>query len=138
MEVETPRTPPWDRAAQTCAGLLVVAVAAVRRDRWPTALLAGIGMRLALDPGTHHYYTTGFVLAGLAWDFLVSPYAWPVASWAALLLLEVPQLVLPSGLAGAGRLFATAGAVALAVSGPITSLSPSLLPSRRLPEQNPS
>jgi hypothetical protein len=129
MEVETPRTPPWDRAAQTCAGLLVVALAAIRRDRWPAALLAGIGMRLALDPGTHHYYTTGFVLAGLAWDLLVSPYEWPIASWAALLLLEVPRLVLPSGLAGAGRLLVTVVAVALALVGPLASSLTSRAPS---------
>ncbi|MBV9953561.1 MAG: hypothetical protein JO291_16525 [Acidimicrobiia bacterium] len=119
LEIDTANTPPWDRALQTIAGLAVVIFTVSRRDRWAGALLAGLGIRLALDPGTHHYYTAGLVVAGLAWDLLVSPYDWPLASWTALALLEIPRTILPGDLAGITRLAVTLGAVVLATLGPV-------------------
>jgi hypothetical protein len=122
LEVDSANTPHWDRALQTISGLAVVIFSVRRRDRWAGALLAGLGVRLALDPGTHHYYTAGLVVAGLTWDLLASPYDWPFASWAALALLEIPRTILPGDLGDLGgitRLAVTLGAVVLATLGPV-------------------
>ena len=61
-------TPGWVRPTQLVVGLVVTAVAVVGRRDWPAALAAGVTARIALDPSTNHYYTTGFVLVALLWE----------------------------------------------------------------------
>ncbi len=71
------------RMGQLLLSLGVVALA-VWRDRPYGALLAGVAVRLALDPGTWNYYTATFVFAALIWDLCESkrrlPWATIVAS----------------------------------------------------------
>lgn len=61
-------TPAWVRPAQFALGLTVTTIAVVWRGSWPAAFLAGIAVRMLIDPATEHYYTTGFVLAALVWE----------------------------------------------------------------------
>ena len=61
--------PPWDRLAQL-VGAPLAALVAVWRRAWPGALLAGIAVRLALDPQDIAYYAAGAVLAALVLDLL--------------------------------------------------------------------
>jgi hypothetical protein len=137
LEVETPRTPAWDRLAQLFVGGAVVTGTVVpRRSRWPAALLAGIAARLALDPGAHHYYTAGLVTGGLAWDLISSPFGGPIGSIAAIVLLEVPRRVVSPELAGTLRLATMMAAVALAVAGPRRGRNPRA-PSRSAPPPGP-
>ncbi len=46
-----------------------VVMIAVRQGRHAGALLGGIAVRMLLDPGTWNYYTAGFVLGAVMWDF---------------------------------------------------------------------
>ena len=59
--------PPWDRLAQLL-GAPLVALVAVWRRCWPGALLAGVAVRLVLDPQNLGYYAAGAVLAALVLD----------------------------------------------------------------------
>jgi hypothetical protein len=59
--------PAWDRLAQL-AGAPLVALMAVWRRSWPGALLAGVAVRLVLDPQDIAYYAAGAVLAALVLD----------------------------------------------------------------------
>jgi hypothetical protein len=68
----------WVRPAQL-VGAFAAGSVAVWRGRWPAVLLVGIAVRMALDPGAFEYYTSGLILAALAWDLLRS--ARPVAVW---------------------------------------------------------
>jgi hypothetical protein len=82
-------SPSWVRPAQLVIGLALCVIAA-RRGRWPGVMLAGIAVRLALDPGVFAYYATGFVLAAFAWDLLRSSTALPIATMCSFWLLLVP------------------------------------------------
>lgn len=118
LGVHTARTPGWVRPAQLVIGF-AAGGAAWRRGSWAAVPLAGIGVRLLLDPGAHLYYTASLVVAALAWDLLASPWRWPWAGIAAGALLQPPRIEsVPHHLAGILRLVATAGAVVLAVWGP--------------------
>ncbi len=59
--------PAWDRLAQLL-GAPLVALVAVWRGAWPGALLAGVAVRLVLDPQDIAYYAAGAVLAALVLD----------------------------------------------------------------------
>jgi hypothetical protein len=65
-------TPPWVRPAQLLGGL-AVSSAVVLRGAWPAAPAAGVAVRLLLDPATHHYYSVGFLVAGLLWELTRDP-----------------------------------------------------------------
>lgn len=87
LGVTDPQTPAWDRPLQTALGL-ALGVLAIRRGRWPGALLVIMAVRLALDPGTNRYYTAGLVVGAVIWDVCGSRLRWPVWSLAVLLLLH--------------------------------------------------
>lgn len=117
LGVLDPRTPWWCRPAQLLTGLLVGAFA-VRRGRWPAVLLAGIGARLLLDPGTYAYYTTGAVVAALVLDVLCPRSRWPLATATTVIGLYLPQLLhLPAAFSGQLRLAACLALLLLAVTG---------------------
>ncbi len=67
LGVTDPRTPVWDRPLQAALGLLIGWVA-VRRGRWLAVLMLVVATRMALDPGTNHYYPGGLVTGALLWD----------------------------------------------------------------------
>ncbi len=79
--------PSWTRPVQFGC-VLVVGAIAVARGRWGAALLVGITTRLALDPQVFLYYTTGLVLAALAWDMLRSRRPLPLWTLFAFVLLN--------------------------------------------------
>jgi hypothetical protein len=83
--------PPWVRPAQFGGGLLL-AVLAVRRGRWYGAPLAGIALRLAIEPGGVGYYITGLLTAAVLYDLLEGSDGWPVTGLAAgFLLVDPPE-----------------------------------------------
>jgi hypothetical protein len=57
----------WLRPVQFTAGLAVAGYVAWR-GRWAAAPLAGIAVRVALDPYAYGYYGLGPVLAAMIWD----------------------------------------------------------------------
>jgi hypothetical protein len=81
LGVSTPRTPAWDRPAQSGLGLLFAAMA-VWRGRWPAAILMAVTVRLVLDPGTNIYYLGGVVVGAALWDIAGSN--WDFPWWTAL------------------------------------------------------
>jgi hypothetical protein len=76
LGVTDPRTPRWDRPLQSVLGLLI-GWAAVRRGRWLAVLMLVVATRMALDPGTNHYYPGGLVVGALLWDLAGSGLRWP-------------------------------------------------------------
>lgn len=62
---------PLLRVGQLVLALVIVTVGAWR-GRYITGLLAGVAVRLAMDPGTWNYYATGFILVAVAWDLCES------------------------------------------------------------------
>lgn len=122
-----PSTPPWDRPVQIAGGI-AVGLLAVARRRPGAVLLAGLAVRLLLDPGTHTYYTAGLLLAALVFDVTTSAWRVPWTTFAGAVLLLLPHLVAAGpGLAsarGAARAVATLAAVALAVAGPGSRFDP--------------
>ncbi|MUH52644.1 MAG: hypothetical protein F2789_15715 [Actinobacteria bacterium] len=96
-------------------GLAIAAVAAVTlwRDRPAGALLAGVAVRLALEPATWNYYTVGFIVGAFMWDMSISTRRVPWATAAAFALLP-PALVFQSpDLRAVLRLVACVGALAI-------------------------
>ena len=65
---------------------VVVAVGAWR-GRYIGGLMAGVAVRLAMDPGTWNYYATGFILVAVAWDLCESRSRIPWACLAGSLAL---------------------------------------------------
>ncbi len=59
--------PAWDRLAQLVIAPLVALLAVWRRS-WPGALLAGVAVRLVLDPQDIAYYAAGAVVGALVLD----------------------------------------------------------------------
>ena len=82
-------TPPWLRAVQLALAGGAATAAALRLRRWPPVLLTGVAARLLIDPATHHYYTAGLGVAGLAWELDRWParLPWRTATVAAVLEL---------------------------------------------------
>jgi Glycosyltransferase family 87 len=101
----------WLRIGQLIAASAVALIAVVRR-RPEGAVLAAIGCRLLLDPGTWPYYTPGFVLGALVWDLHRRHGRFPIVTLAAAVLL-CPAWLLPWETGRAAlRLCATVGAIA--------------------------
>lgn len=103
--------PGWVRPVQFGAGLVVGALAVARR-RWGAVLLVGISVRVGLDPQVFLYYSSGLLVAALAWDLLRSPRPLPVWSLAGFVLLDVALVVVPDpGVRGLLRPVITLAAV---------------------------
>ena len=85
-----------------------------------------------VDPGVHHYYTAGLVLAVLLWEGVARPGRLPLLTVAAALVMELtPKDIHPSPLAGAMRLAFMAALVAAAFAVPRQRVAGSP-PARRL------
>ncbi len=104
----------WLRPAQAIFGL-AAGVAAVTRGRWLAVPLAGLGVRVALDPYSFSYYGMGPMAAALLWDLGGARRRWPVWTTATLVTEYLVPLVAPSGVAAAGRLLWSGAAVGLLV-----------------------
>jgi hypothetical protein len=113
LGITDPATPIWVRPVQFGVGT-AVALALVRRGRWPAVIMAAVAIRLMIDPGVHHYYAAALVLGVLIWELTVRG-GLPVVTVLTGVILEVtPTLLQPSPLAGALRLALTAGLVVAA------------------------
>ena len=76
LGVHAPSTPAWDRPAQFTVGIAISLVALARR-RWALAILGPIAARVALDPGTNHYYAAGVLVGAVLWDVVGSRFRLP-------------------------------------------------------------
>jgi hypothetical protein len=90
LGVHAPRTPSWDRPAQFAVGI-AISLLALGRRRWALAVLGVIAARVALDPGTNHYYAAGVLVGAVLWDVVGSrrrlPW-WSGTAFAGLFLLR--------------------------------------------------
>jgi hypothetical protein len=112
---DDPRTPSWVRPVQFAAGLGVAGWLVWRR-RWAGVVMAGLGIRLMIDPAVHNYYAAGLTLGVLVWELLRRPERAPWLAIVTAVLLEVtPRDLQPPGLAGVVRLGITSLVVLLAV-----------------------
>jgi len=110
--------PAWVRPVQFGSALALGATA-VARGRWGAVLLIGIALRVGLDPEVFIYYTTGMLVAALAWDLLRSPRPLPAWTLATFVLLDVSYVAVESSTARALlRLVVTLAAVGGAVLAP--------------------
>lgn len=118
LGVTAARTPPWVRSAQIilACGLGVLAIA---RKRWPAVLLLGAGARIALDPGSHGYYTPDIMVGALLWDLLGSRKPLPVLTVVSFCALNVVPLLTASGpVRGAFRLYLVVAFTLAVIAGP--------------------
>jgi hypothetical protein len=76
LGVHAPRTPSWDRPAQIAVGA-GIGLVALARHRWALAILGAIAARVALDPGTNHYYAAGVLVGAVLWDVVGSRFRLP-------------------------------------------------------------
>jgi hypothetical protein len=107
--------PDWVRPAQLLGGLALVGFL-VLVGRWPAALMAGVAVRLVLDPAANRYYTAGLVLAVLVFEWVEFPERLPWLAAGSALLLEASQLSgMPSALGGWMRVVVVAAVLATAV-----------------------
>lgn len=114
LGVHAPRTPSWDRPAQFAIGIAISLVALARR-RWALAILGVIAARVALDPGTNHYYAAGVVVGAVLWDVVGSRFRLPWWSGAAFVGMFVFRaLPLPPYVNGMVTLAFFAGVCVLA------------------------
>jgi hypothetical protein len=98
--IDAATTPGWVRPAQLGGGF-GLAMVAVRRARWPAAVLAAVAWRLLLEPGAHRYYTAGFVLGALMVELRHRPGRVPVATIVGAIVLEATAI--PGGPEAIGR-----------------------------------
>lgn len=123
--VEAGTFPSFVRPAQLGVGLLL-GLLVVRRSGWPGVLLAGVVVRIALDPAIFSYYTSGLLIAALAWDLLHVRRATPVFTAGLFLALSIVAGILPDTGQGILRLLAcTATVAALLRSQPTVSVAES-------------
>ncbi len=94
LGVSSSATPPWDRPAQALLGA-AAAAAAIRRGRWPLALLMVLAVRLLLDPETYPYYSSTLVLAAAAADLLTGHRRLPLWTAAGASWYAANELLLP-------------------------------------------
>lgn len=80
-------TPAWCRSVQFAGGVALAALA-VRRGRWPSAVLVVVAFRLLLDPGVRGYYDAGLLLGAVLVDVTAVV---PVATLIVLVLVHAPQ-----------------------------------------------
>ena len=106
--------PLWVRPVQFGAALVLGSVA-VARGRWAAVPLLGIALRIGLDPEVWLYYSSGLLLAALAWDLLRSPRPLPVWTFAGFVLLDVAYVSVGSDHQRAGLRLAIAAAVVAGV-----------------------
>ena len=91
LGVTDPTTPDWVRPAQLLGGMALVGLL-VLVGRWPAALMAGVAVRLVLDPAANRYYTVGLVLTVLVFEWVERPERVPWLAVASAVLLEGSQL----------------------------------------------
>lgn len=126
LGVTSATTPEWVRPTQLLAGLAVVGLL-VLAGRWPAALMAGVAVRLVIDPAANRYYTAGLVLAVLVFEWVEFPKRLPWLAAASALLLEASQLDgLPAALGGWMRVAVVAAVLATAVLWRPIDLDPEL------------
>lgn len=94
----TGHVPSGLRSLQLGLALAAVAFVVIVRQRPAAALLAGVAVRMALDPATWNYYTVGFIVGAVTWD-LSRPHRiipWTTLVACALLaptwIVETPEL----------------------------------------------
>lgn len=85
--------PSWVRAPQLLLALALAAIA-VRRGHWYAAPLVALAARVAVDPGTFSYYTSGAVAAALLRDLLSTTQRLPWATTIAFVTLNLPDVAL--------------------------------------------
>jgi hypothetical protein len=127
LGVHAPDTPPWDRPAQ-CAVGVAVSVLALARRRWALAILGAIAARVALDPGTNHYYTAGVMVGAALWDVVGSRRSlpwWTAAAFGSMFLLRA--FPLPPAATGIATL-AFFAAVCVLAALPRRTPAPALTP----------
>jgi hypothetical protein len=111
-------TPPWDRSAQIVVAC-ALGVIAIARNRWPAVLLLGAGARIALDPGSHGYYTPDIMIGALLWDLLGSRRPLPVWTSISFCALNLVPLITASGqVRGAFRLYLVVAFTLAVIAGP--------------------
>jgi len=93
FEIDDPRTPSWCRAAQLVGGA-GLALALVRRGRWPAVILCVVTVRMLLDPGTKTYYDAGLVLGAVVFDLAARQGRWPWATVLSMTLVLLPSYIL--------------------------------------------
>ena len=126
LGVTTGTTPDWVRPAQLLVGLAVVGLL-VLAGRWPASLMAGVAVRLVLDPAANRYYTAGLVITVLVFEWVEFPERLPWLAMASALLLEASQLDgLPPTLGGWMRLGVVVAVLVTAVLWRPTDLGPEL------------
>jgi hypothetical protein len=124
LGVTTPKTPAWDRPAQVVLGWALSAVAVWRR-RWPAVILLGVGIRIALDPGVHGYYTAGIMLGALIWDTMGSERPWPLWSLLSIFALSgLPHITQHPDVLGDARLALVLAFTAALLLAPARSAQP--------------
>jgi hypothetical protein len=107
-------TPPWVRPAQIIGGF-ALAMVLVATSRWRHVVMAGLALRLMLDPAVHHYYAAGLTLGVLIWELDRRPKRMPFVALASAIVLEVTSSIShPAFAAGVARLVLTAGLLVLA------------------------
>jgi hypothetical protein len=110
LGVRAATTPRWDRAAQIGIGGGIACVAALRRQ-WPSVMLAGMSVRILLDPGTHLYYSAGLVLGAVIFDAAVARWRLPWTAVIVLTLTVIPGRYIsrvPPSIQGGARFVGTA------------------------------
>jgi hypothetical protein len=118
LGVTSTTTPSWDRIAQIGIGVLLGAVAVLRR-RFAAVLALGIGARIALDPSVYSYYTAGLALGLLLWDLVGYRRPAPRLSLLCLIGLTLaPVVVRNTQVLGELRLWTVALAAALMLALP--------------------
>jgi hypothetical protein len=111
-------SPSWVRTVQVLLGCVLGGMA-VWRGRWPAVLVLGAGARIAIDPGTHGYYTPGLLLGALLWDLVGARRPipiWTLLCYAALNL--TPVLTQHGYLRGDARLGIVAAIAVVVLLGP--------------------
>jgi hypothetical protein len=111
-------SPSWVRPVQIVLGCLLGTIA-IWRGRWPAVLLLGAGARIALDPGTHGYYTPGLLVGALLWDLVGTRRPVPVWTLLSYCALNLITVITPHGyLRGDVRFGLVAAFTAVIMLGP--------------------
>jgi hypothetical protein len=109
LGIRSASTPRWDRAAQIGFGGGVAGLAVLRRQ-WPSVLLAGVAVRMLLDPSTRLYYSAGLVLGAVVFDAAVAQWRVPWTAVITLTLTVIPGRYVnqvPASVQGGARFVGT-------------------------------
>lgn len=141
FEVDTARTPTWDRTAQLALGLGLGA-AVLRRSGPAAVLVTVLAARLLIEPGTHTYYSGGLLAATLVYDLAVSERELPLATLGAFCFYYGPAQLrsLPAlhDAAGGSRALLCMLLVALALLTPRSAGEAPLSEERRAQRPEPA